>query len=68
MGTLDRILAEQDYLLGSFSAADVAVGTYLIMIPNFTPDLDMTPWTNIICYMHRCVLSRCLPCLPFRPC
>jgi hypothetical protein len=55
MGTLNRILGEREYLEDIFSAADVAVGGYLVFIPTLTPDLDMTPYPNVIRYMHRSV-------------
>jgi glutathione S-transferase len=53
MGALDLILSEREYLEGSFSVADVAVGSYLLYIPAFFPDLDLTPWPNVFAYMQR---------------
>ncbi|KAK3245184.1 glutathione S-transferase [Cymbomonas tetramitiformis] len=52
MDTLDQLLAGQEYLLGSnFSVADVAVGSYLLYVPQFFPDVSLSKYTNVIRYM-----------------
>eukprot|EP00471_Norrisiella_sphaerica_P010909 CAMPEP_0184495638 /NCGR_PEP_ID=MMETSP0113_2-20130426/31910_1 /TAXON_ID=91329 /ORGANISM="Norrisiella sphaerica, Strain BC52" /LENGTH=93 /DNA_ID=CAMNT_0026881901 /DNA_START=454 /DNA_END=730 /DNA_ORIENTATION=- len=39
---LEEILSSREYLAGNnFSAADVAVGAYLLYIPLFFPDFNM---------------------------
>ncbi|OLQ08225.1 hypothetical protein AK812_SmicGene8307 [Symbiodinium microadriaticum] len=50
--TLDALLADREFLLGSgedsFSVADVAVGSYLLYVPLFFPDINTLPrWPNI---------------------
>mmetsp|Transcript_2481 Transcript_2481/g.5907 ORF Transcript_2481/g.5907 Transcript_2481/m.5907 type:complete len:293 (-) Transcript_2481:102-980(-) len=54
--TLDAMLADREFLLGSgeeaFSVADVAVGSYLLYVPLFFPDINTLPrWPNIQRYM-----------------
>lgn len=54
--TLDALLADREFLLGSgedsFSVADVAVGSYLLYVPLFFPDINTLPrWPNIQRYM-----------------
>jgi len=54
--TLDQILSDQEYLLPSgFSLADVAVASYLLYVPLFFGDIDLSRWPNIVRYMKRCV-------------
>jgi len=54
MGTLDKVLAEQPYLEGQeLTVADVAVGAYLLYIPAFFPQLDLSPYPNVLKYMER---------------
>ncbi|GLC42185.1 hypothetical protein PLESTB_000639900 [Pleodorina starrii] len=52
--TLDELLSRQSYIEGdSFSVSDVAVGAYLLYIPAFLPQLDLTPYPNVLAYMKR---------------
>lgn len=52
IGTLDRLLSEKEFLLGdTFSVADVAVGAYLLYVPQFFPDIDVSKWPNVQRYM-----------------
>lgn len=52
---LEVILSNQDWLLGDeFSVADVAVGAYLLYVPQFFRDVDMGNWPAISAYMLRC--------------
>jgi len=52
---LDSILSEQQYLLGEkFSIADVAVAAYLLYVPQFFRDIDLSRWPNIVRYMKDC--------------
>lgn len=52
MDMLDKLLAGQQYLLGSnFSVADVAVGSYLLYVPQFFPDVSLSNYTNVSRYM-----------------
>jgi hypothetical protein len=54
MGALDLILTKREYLEGSFSVADVAVGACLLYITAVMfPDLDLTPWPHVLAYMQR---------------
>eukprot|EP00929_Paragymnodinium_shiwhaense_P102822 TRINITY_DN66051_c0_g1_i2.p1 TRINITY_DN66051_c0_g1~~TRINITY_DN66051_c0_g1_i2.p1 ORF type:complete len:245 (+),score=50.89 TRINITY_DN66051_c0_g1_i2:160-894(+) len=52
---LNAILAQQEYLLGdgeeAFSVADVAVGSYLLFVPIFFPDINVSKWPNVQRYM-----------------
>ncbi|KAI8466418.1 MAG: thioredoxin-like protein [Monoraphidium minutum] len=53
-GNLDKILAEREFLEGGkFSVSDVAVGSYLLYIPAFLPQLDLSPYPNVLAYMAR---------------
>ncbi|GIL90252.1 hypothetical protein Vretifemale_17839 [Volvox reticuliferus] len=52
--TLDELLSQQPYIDGdSFSVSDVAVGAYLLYIPTFFPQLDLSPYPNVLAYMKR---------------
>eukprot|EP00882_Tetradesmus_deserticola_P012388 GHRQ01013129.1.p1 GENE.GHRQ01013129.1~~GHRQ01013129.1.p1 ORF type:complete len:175 (+),score=85.24 GHRQ01013129.1:132-656(+) len=54
MGNLDSVLASREYLEGgAFSVSDVAVGAYLLYIPAFFPQLDLSPYPNVVAYMQR---------------
>lgn len=53
---LDMLLAKSPYIAGSeFSVSDVAVGSYLLWIPLFYPDRDLTEYKNVWAYMKRLV-------------
>jgi len=53
--TLDTMLAEKEFLLDSgFSLADVAVASYLLYVPQFFRDIDLSRWPNVVAYMKRC--------------
>jgi len=56
---LDRILSGRQFLLGdgeeNFSLADVAVGAYLLYVPQFFPDVDLSRWQHIMRFMKDCV-------------
>mmetsp|Transcript_40018 Transcript_40018/g.113411 ORF Transcript_40018/g.113411 Transcript_40018/m.113411 type:complete len:271 (+) Transcript_40018:60-872(+) len=52
---LEAILREQNWLLGDeFSVADVAVGSYLLYVPQFFRDVNMGKWPSVSKYMLRC--------------
>jgi len=55
IGKLDELLAEQEFILGdgeeSFSVADVAIGAYLLYVPIFFNDIDVSKWPNVQRYM-----------------
>jgi len=52
---LDQMLSQQDYLVeGGFSTADVAVASYLLYVPQFFRDIDLSRWPNVVSYMKRC--------------
>ena len=53
---LDDVLASRDYLLGDFSVADVAVGAYLLYVPQFFPDVSFAPYPALARYMGRLAL------------
>lgn len=54
LGTLDRILSSQPYLIGeTFSAADVAVCSLLGYVPMILKEFDFTPYPNVMSYMQR---------------
>ncbi|CAK9115230.1 Glutathione S-transferase GstB [Durusdinium trenchii] len=52
---LDNLLDKSEFLLGSgeesFSVADVAVGSYLLYVPLFFPDVSVAKWHHIQRYM-----------------
>ena len=53
--TLNDILADKKYLLGDqFSLADVAVASYLLYVPQFFRDIDLSRWPNVVRYMKDC--------------
>ena len=39
---------------GKFGVADVAVGAYLLYVPQFFPDVNMGKWPQVSAYMLRC--------------
>ena len=53
---LDDVLASRDYLLGDFSVADVAVGAYLLYVPQFFSDVSFAPYPALARYMGRLAL------------
>jgi len=53
--TLNDLLADNKYLLGDqFSLADVAVASYLLYVPQFFRDIDLSRWPNVVRYMKDC--------------
>ena len=53
--TLDQILSEKEFLVdGGFSLADVAVGSYLLYVPQFFQGIDLGRWPNVVRYMKQC--------------
>ncbi|KAF8063755.1 yfcG [Scenedesmus sp. PABB004] len=53
-GALDKLLADREYLEGNaFSVSDVAVGSILLYVPMFFPQLDLSPYPNVLKYMER---------------
>jgi glutathione S-transferase len=51
---LNTHLASSEYLLGpEFTEADVPVGSYLLYLPMFDPDVDLSPWPAVQAYMKR---------------
>ncbi|GFR41705.1 hypothetical protein Agub_g2454, partial [Astrephomene gubernaculifera] len=51
---LDALLAQHPYLEGdAFSVSDVAVGAYLLYIPAMLPQVDLSPYPNVLAYMQR---------------
>jgi glutathione S-transferase len=54
LGSLDKVLADKEFLEGGkFSVSDVAVGAYLLYVPVFLPQVDMSPYPNVVKYMDR---------------
>ena len=54
LNALDAHLAKHAHVAGAeFSVSDVAVGSYLLYIPKFFPDLDLSPWPRVVAYMGR---------------
>eukprot|EP00798_Chlamydomonas_sp_ICE-L_P016434 gene16434-22649_t len=53
LGTLDAYLSTREYLEGDFSVSDVAVGAYLLYVPALLPQLDLSPYPNVLAYMAR---------------
>lgn len=52
---LDAIFSKQDFLVeGGFSLADVAVASYLLYVPQFFRDIDLSRWPNVMRYMRDC--------------
>jgi glutathione S-transferase/alpha,alpha-trehalase len=39
---------------GGFSIADVAVASYLLYVPQFFRDIDLSRWPHVVNYMKRC--------------
>jgi len=53
---LDSILGENEFLVnGKFSLADVSVASYLLYVPQFFGDVDLSRWPNVVRYMKTCV-------------
>jgi len=51
---LDELLADNEFIMGdTFSVADVAIGAYLLYVPQFFPDVDVTKWPNVQRYMKQ---------------
>ncbi|MEW5313118.1 MAG: hypothetical protein WDW38_004709 [Sanguina aurantia] len=54
MGSLERVLEGQEYMEpGGFSVSDVAVGAILMYVPRFLPDVDLSPFPNVVKYVGR---------------
>jgi len=52
---LDALLGTRPWLLGDkFSVADVAVGSYLLYVLFFFPNVSVAKWPNIAKYMEQC--------------
>jgi glutathione S-transferase len=52
---LDKLLSKSEYLVGSFSLADVAVASYLLYVIQFFPDVDLySKWPSVVRYMKDC--------------
>ena len=53
---LEKLLGDgRQWLCGDrFTVADVAVGAYLLYMPQFFPDLNVGAWPSISKYMLRC--------------
>jgi len=52
---LNDILSRQEFLLGNeFTVADVAVASYLLYVPQFFRDVDLSRWPNVVRYMKSC--------------
>lgn len=55
MDVLEQILSSGEWLVdGTFSVADVAVGSYLNYVPLFFPQTDLSSRPAIAAYMDRC--------------
>eukprot|EP00198_Chlamydomonas_reinhardtii_P011278 XP_001700615.1 predicted protein [Chlamydomonas reinhardtii] len=53
-GTLDALLAATPYIDGpAFTVSDVLVGAYLLYIPAFLPQVDLSPYPHVQAYMKR---------------
>jgi glutathione S-transferase len=54
LGKLNEILSHQKFLVdGTFSIADVAVGSVLGYAPMMIKDFDLSPYPNVMAYMQR---------------
>jgi glutathione S-transferase len=54
LGKLNEIFSQQQFLVnGTFSAADVAVGSLLGYAPMMIEDFDLSPYPNVMAYMQR---------------
>ena len=54
---LEAVLATREWLAGeAFGVADVAVGAYLLYVPQFFGDVSFARWPNISKYMGRCCI------------
>jgi len=55
IAALDALLADREFLVdGGFSLADVAVASYLLYVPQFFRDVDLSRWPNVVRYMKDC--------------
>jgi len=54
LARLDELLSGSEFILGDiFSVADVAIGAYLLYVPQFFPDVDVSKWPNVQRYMKQ---------------
>jgi glutathione S-transferase len=53
LAVLEGILGENEHLLGSFSACDVPMASWLMYLATWHKDIDFVPYPNIIRYMKR---------------
>ncbi|PNW74088.1 hypothetical protein CHLRE_13g584850v5 [Chlamydomonas reinhardtii] len=54
LSSLNAILSQKAYLAGDkFTVGDIAVGSYLLYLPLFFPDLDLTKYEHVWDYMQR---------------
>lgn len=52
LSILNNLLSQREFLLGdTFSVADVAVGAYLLYVPQFFPDINVSKWPSVQRYM-----------------
>jgi len=42
-----------------FTVADVAVASYLLYVPQFFRDVDLSRWPNVVRYMKTCAQRPC---------
>jgi len=57
---IENILSKETFLLGDkFSLADVAVAAYLLYVPQFFRDIDLSRWPNLVRYMRGCASREC---------
>lgn len=53
--TIDQLLSSQAYMTGdNFTIADVAIASYLLYVPQFFQDIDLSRWPNVVRYMQDC--------------
>jgi glutathione S-transferase len=54
LGILNKMFAQHPYILGAnFSVGDVAVASVLNYAGMFLPDLDMSPYPQVVSYLQR---------------